>query len=195
MTECKEYTGDVGSWAGPEIMGLVHRFDEEDREFFLEVSGMPLYQIGSRGTLRFVGEKDSADAPPVVYRPWANEAGFKLCTVYRGINEYRVMNIGRLVAERFVRKGASRMNRVRYKDGNRWNTDYRNLEWCRGEARVRPVAVNGKPGLPVTGTDPSGNTVTFATVSDAERKTGLSRHLIIKSIKKGVPADGWTFKK
>lgn len=193
--EYKEYTGDVGSWAGPEIMDLVGRFDEEGKEFFLEVCGMPLYQIGSRGTLRFVGEKDSMDAPPVVYKPWANEAGFKLCTVYRGINEYRVMNIGRLVAERFVRKGASRMNRVRYKDGDRWNTDYRNLEWCRGETRKFPIAANGKPGLPVTGTDPDGNTVTFPTVSEAERRTGLSRYRILHSIKKGVPAGGWTFKK
>lgn len=195
MTEMTEYTGNVGSWAGPEIMDLVRRFDEEGKEFFLEVNGMRNYQIGSRGTLRFVGEKDSMDAPPVVYRPWANEGGFKLCTVYRGVNEYRVMNIGRLVAERFVQKGASRMNRVRYKDGNKWNTDYRNIEWCRGETRKFPIAANGKPGLPVTGTDPDGNVTMFPTVSDAERKTGLSRHLILKSIKKDVPVNGWTFTK
>ncbi len=190
-----EYTGNAGGWAGPEIMELVRRFDEDNKEFFLEVGGMPLYQIGSRGTLRFVGGKDTMDAPPVIYKPWANEGGFKLCTVYRGINEYRVMNIGRLVAERFVRKPASRMNRIRYKDGDRWNTDYRNLEWCKGEPRKRPVTVNGTPGIPVTATDPDGNTVTFPTVSDAERKTGLSRFHILKSTKKGVPVKGWTFKK
>lgn len=195
MTEMTEYTGDVGSWAGEEIMDLVSRFDEEGREFFLEIPGMPFYQIGSRGTLRYVGGKDTLDAPPVVYRPWANEGGFKLCSVYRGLKEYRVMNIGRLVAARFVKRADPRMNRVRYKDGDKWNTDYRNLEWCKGEPRRRPVAVAGKQGEPVTATDSCGVVTVFPTVSEAERRTAVSRHLILKSIKTGKPVSGWTFRK
>lgn len=195
MTEITEYTGDFGPHACQEIMDLVSRFDEEGKEFFLEIPGMPFYQIGSRGTLRYVGGKDTRDAPPVIYRPWANEGGFKLCSVYRGLKEYRVMNIGRLVAARFVKKADSHMNRVRYKDGDKWNTDYRNLEWCKGETRRKPVAVAGKQGVPVTATDSSGVVTVFPTVSEAERQTGVSRHLILKSIKTGKPVNGWTFRK
>lgn len=88
------------------------------------------YQISSLGRVRSVDRIDCAGRrlKGKVMKAFHNHAGYVsiiLCENGKPITCY----VHRLVANAFIEK-SNHKNHVNHKDGNKWNNEVNNLEWC-----------------------------------------------------------------
>ncbi len=118
--------------------------------------------------------------------------GYKSVLLYDGCGKKRWCPVHRLVAEAFL-SNPERLPQVNHKDENKANNHVSNLEWCTaaynvsyGTRTTRAAAANrccDVTSKSVKSIDANGKAVTYASIGEAERITGLSHSNIVRTLK------------
>lgn len=117
----------------PSIIGFDHDLAEVDQEIWKSVVGYEgVYEVSNLGNVcRILIKKGTSGG---ILNLNKNESG--LYVYLRNSGNDKKVKVHRLVLESFIGVDKNKPQ-VNHKDGNRWNNNIMNLEWCRNSENVK----------------------------------------------------------
>ena len=128
-----EFVNTILSKGMPEIISFDHDLSYEDQETWIPIKNYEgIYEISNLGRVRRI--KISKGTLGGILLPDKNESG--LFVTLRNLGYDNKYLIHRLVLENFIGINFIKPY-VNHKDGNRWNNNINNLEWCTNSENVK----------------------------------------------------------
>ena len=113
-----------------------------------------------------------------IIKPFTEKRGYQRVQLAKATGKYQMELVHRLVALAFI-PNPNKYTQVNHKDENPTNNRVENLEWC--DAKYNTNYSAWKMGYCIKQLDINGNIIAkYRSLTDAERKTGISRKTIKK---------------